>query len=107
LKPETIKQLNLILIIILISFPFFKWESLPPQIPLFYSRPWGQDQLAPKILIFLLPAVSFVVFLLNSLLVKWLFKKAGDLLVKTSFLVSLAISFLCLFSLFKIVFLIT
>ncbi len=41
---------------------------LPPLIPLFYSRPWGQLQLTSPNFLFLLPALSLAVLFLNSLL---------------------------------------
>ena len=43
----------------------FWWERLPPQVPLFYSRPWGADQLAVKPQIIFLPGLAFFIFFLN------------------------------------------
>ncbi|OGG14909.1 hypothetical protein A2875_03030 [Candidatus Gottesmanbacteria bacterium RIFCSPHIGHO2_01_FULL_46_14] len=34
------------------------WRMLPPFIPLWYSRAWGQDQLANPLWLFLLPGAS-------------------------------------------------
>ncbi|OGD71064.1 hypothetical protein A3A84_00920 [Candidatus Collierbacteria bacterium RIFCSPLOWO2_01_FULL_50_23] len=31
------------------SFLFFFWTKLPPQMPWFYSLPWGEIQLIPKL----------------------------------------------------------
>lgn len=39
------------------------WSKLPPQIPLFYSRPWGEEQLAEKVQIIFLPTFAFFIFL--------------------------------------------
>ena len=36
------------------------WRSLPPEIPLLYSRPWGQDQLVSPYFLWLLPLISLV-----------------------------------------------
>lgn len=55
---------DLLLIIFLTIF----YPHLPPQIPLFYSKPWGEDQLAEKWMIFLLPVLSHTIFLFNSIL---------------------------------------
>lgn len=43
----------------------WKWQSLPPAVPLWYSRPWGEERLAHPLWLFLLPLTSFVVYLLN------------------------------------------
>jgi hypothetical protein len=43
------------------------YTFLPPQVPLFYSRPWGQDQLADKQFLFIVPAVASVLFLVHTL----------------------------------------
>lgn len=32
--------------------------KLPPQIPLFYSRPWGETMLAPGVYLWILPLVA-------------------------------------------------
>ncbi len=34
----------------------YSWKKLPPEIPLFYSLPWGEDQLAQK------SSLSFLLF---------------------------------------------
>lgn len=41
------------------------WRSLPPQVPLFYSRPWGEEQLASPQTLWLLPGLSLAVTLTN------------------------------------------
>lgn len=41
----------------------FSWSRLPPEVPLYFSRPWGQEQLAPKFQIIILPALSLGIFL--------------------------------------------
>ena len=40
-------------------------KNLPPQIPLFYSLPWGDKQLAAKEQLVILPALIFLVTLAN------------------------------------------
>lgn len=46
------------------------WFSLPPQVPLFYSRPWGEGQLAQPLFL-ALPLVLGIIFLLiNAVLAK-------------------------------------
>ena len=54
---------------------FFIWRypTLPPQFPLFYSRPAGEDQIADFWLIFLLPFLMNMFFVINNYLSKRLF----------------------------------
>lgn len=41
-------------------------SHLPPQIPIFYSRQWGEDQLIDTWLIFMLPLISHIFIFINS-----------------------------------------
>ena len=52
-----------------VSLILVSWGKLPPQIPLFYSRPWGEAMLAPPILIWILPSLSLIFFIINFLIV--------------------------------------
>jgi hypothetical protein len=45
----------------------FFWLRLPPQVPLFFSLPWGEEQLVSPISIFLLPGGVITVILINLL----------------------------------------
>lgn len=44
------------------------WKKLPAQIPIFYSRPWGEEQLGEPVYL-LLPAVLGLIFLIFNLLI--------------------------------------
>ncbi len=46
----------------------FSFSQLPPQVPLFYSRPWGKSQLADPLYLFLLPGLSILVLIINSII---------------------------------------
>jgi len=48
----------------------FFWWQLPPQIPLFYSLPYGSTQLANKMWFFILPGLSLVIWISYFLLSK-------------------------------------
>lgn len=63
--------LNLALVAIISSVIFLglSWPKLPPQVPLFYSLPWGKEQLAPPVLLWFLPASSSVLVVINLFLV--------------------------------------
>lgn len=62
---------NIIMAFVLV----LKFNRLPPQIPIFYSRLWGEDQLAEWWMIFLLPIISNLFFFLNLFLYKRFFFK--------------------------------
>jgi hypothetical protein len=61
----------------LLSFIFYllSFNRLPPEVPLFYSRYWGEEQLAQKGFLILLPGLSFLVLVLNFLIASRLFNK--------------------------------
>ncbi len=53
---STLAQSSLILI---------NWGELPPEIPILYSRPWGEMMLASPIFLWILPAATIIFILLN------------------------------------------
>lgn len=61
------------LISIQIVLLVLKWESLPPELPLYYSRPWGDEQIAPRIFVGIFPLISIVFLILNTLLSRMFF----------------------------------
>jgi len=82
------------------------WGKLPPAVPLWYSRPWGADQLAPPLALFILPAGSILVYLINLGLAIF-FISEYLVFIQMMFLTSLLVSFLSCIAIIKIVFLIT
>lgn len=93
---------NLVMMLALV----FKSAFLPPQIPLFYSKPQGEAQLVNWWFIFLLPFLLNLFFFLNSLFYKRYFfsnefVKSVFYYLKIFLLVSYTVIFL------KIIFLIT
>jgi hypothetical protein len=67
-----------------LTFTTIFYHRLPPQIPLFYSRPWGQEQLAYKIWFFILLLIYSSLLIINLRLASIFFKKTpllSDLLV--------------------------
>ncbi len=66
---------SLILIAAQLTIIIVFFTKLPPQVPLFYSRPWGQTQLTSPINLFLLPGFSSTIFLLNSFLASLFIEK--------------------------------
>lgn len=59
-------------LVMLISF-LFKLNKFPPEIPLFYSRPSGDPQIADWWLIFLLPLLLNALYYLNTYIYKKFF----------------------------------
>ena len=53
----------------------FKMHTIPPQIPLFYSLPVGEDQLVEWWMIFLIPIVMNVLCILNIFVYRTYFHK--------------------------------
>lgn len=45
------------------------WRFLPPEIPLWYSRPWGQERLASPWFLFLPLATAVLVYIINLMLI--------------------------------------
>jgi hypothetical protein len=65
-----------IIIIGIMSILFlFYFQKLPPLVPLYYSRPWGEEQLAPKIMLLLLPGGCFLWYLLSALFIHFATKE--------------------------------
>lgn len=83
-----------------------RWQSLPPLVPLWYSRPWGADQLAHPVWLFILPLGSILWYLTNMILAVYV---TSEYLIftQTLFLTSLVASFLSFITLIKILFIIT
>lgn len=55
------------ILLLLITF-WLLYSYIPPKIPLFYSRTWGETQLASKEQFFVIPALIALVTLINTLL---------------------------------------
>ena len=93
---------NLVIAAILI----LRFNSLPPQIPLFYSKPPGEDQLADTWFILALPLLMNILFFLNKFLYGRYFK--DDVFIHKIFYclnIFLIVSFTLIFM--KIIFVVT
>jgi len=69
--------------VIMISVFLLKFNHLPPQIPLFYSKTWGESQLAESWMIFILLILLDFSFFINRFINKKYFP--DNLLVKKIF----------------------
>ena len=97
---------NLFFIAIQIGLLAWKFTQLPSQIPLYYSLPWGDSQLANASYLFLLPTISIVALFIDNLFAVSFFKNQ-TLLSRFSVVTSLLVSFFSTFTLIRIVFLIS
>ena len=60
---------NIVMIVVFgLRFP-----TLPPQTPLFYSKPWGEDRLGELWMIVLLPFILNIFFFINLFFAKKFF----------------------------------
>lgn len=97
---------NLIFIILQVIFLILKFGDLPSQVPLYYSLPWGESQLASVSTLFLLPTFSIFLLFINHLFAIT-FSKTIPLLSRLLVFISLIVSLFFLITLLKIVILIT
>lgn len=97
---------NLFLIISQIVILFFKFNNLPQQVPLYYSLPWGEEQLASTTSLFLLPTFSIIILLINNLIATFFFKSI-PLFSRLLVFFSLVFSLLATISLTRIILLIS
>ena len=79
----------------------FGWKFFPSEIPLFYSRPWGQEQLVKPLALFILPGLGLIIFFLNSL-TSGLVAKDESLLKQILAIAFLVFNFLSLITLVQI-----
>jgi hypothetical protein len=84
----------------------FFWRHLPPQGPLYYSRPWGEKQQTTPQGVLILPLLSLAVIVVN-LIIASLVTKEEKLISQLLVFFTAVFNFLCFFTLLKIFLLIT
>lgn len=52
-----------------------RWQNLPPQIPLFLSKPWGEEQLADRWMLIIFPICVNGIWFLNWFIAKQFFQQ--------------------------------
>lgn len=86
--PLILASLISLLLLLLLRF-------LPTVVPLFYSKPWGDKQLAPKRDLFIIPSLIAVMTLLNFLITRQLHQQQSfykNALMTTSMIISLILA---------------
>lgn len=103
---KKIIRINLgFLFFLMLIFGIF-WFNLPPLAPLFYSRAWGEEQLAPNLWFLLLLGFSFL-FLVINLRLASIFVKREKLLAYVLIWTSLILTILTSVTLVRIFLLVT
>lgn len=97
---------NALIILFQLIFLVGKFNHLPQQVPLFYSRPWGEARLASSTTLFFLPGFSIIILLINHLLAA-IFLQSISLFTYLSVVFSLLFSSFSLISIVKIIYLIS
>lgn len=72
---KTPLKISLSLLLLSLTLYIFFYSQLPPQLPLFYSCPWGESQLTAKITFLFLPLAFILLVFFNFILASFLFKK--------------------------------
>ncbi|NTU46627.1 hypothetical protein HGA88_03290 [Candidatus Roizmanbacteria bacterium] len=89
---------------LLMAFAFvMRFSHLPPQIPLFYSRAWGEDQLGDMWFLFL-PVLFLHVFVFLNTAIFQRFFLVDPLIKKINIGLNWLFLIACLFAFLKIIF---
>lgn len=99
-------RISFAILLFILAFLLFTWQKLPPQVPLFYSLPWGEEQLASPNFLLILPFSCLCLGILNFFLAVFCLEQ-HSLAAKILVWVTTSLIFLASFTLVKIVFLIT
>ncbi len=84
----------------------WRWNKLPSAVPLWYSKPWGTEQLAHPLWLFILPLSTVFWFGVDFLIVAW-HEHKYRIFTQALFLATFLVSFLSFVTLVKILFLVT
>lgn len=77
------------------------WRYLPSEVPLYFSRPWGEARLAPRSYLFLLPGVGIGVILVDIGAARTV-RKIDSILVKSLAIGSIVTALMLVLALFGI-----
>lgn len=94
------------LFILSVGLLIWRFRVLPPKVPLWFSRPWGEDQLASPYWLLLLPISSMLWYGIDLVISIYV---TTEYLIFTQmlFLSSLIVSLLSFITLIKILFLVS
>ena len=95
-----------ILTLITLAVLAFNYRFLPPQVPLWYSRPWGAERLASSLWLLVLPLGNIFWFFIN-IVVATFATRDYPIFTRVLFLASLLVSFLSTIAITQIILLVT
>lgn len=78
------------------------WSKFPTQIPLFYSKPWGESMLAAPSFIWILPSLAFTFSLVNFVIAVFV-HKVEKFIARVLVFASGLVSFISFYAVLKIV----
>lgn len=93
--------ISIISIIVQCILVAVNWNRFPPEVPLFYSQPWGEKILTGPIYILILPLIVLAFMSLNYFLI--LRVREELFLRRTITAFNLLIAFFCVYSIFKLI----
>ena len=99
-------RLNLLIIGLQLAFLIYKFNQLPPEVPLFYSLPFGEEQLATASQLFFIPIFSITIGLINTIFTV-VFLPNHQLLSRLLIIFSVIYSLLSLITIYHIITLIS
>jgi len=89
-----------------VSLILVSWGKLPPELPLFYSRPWGEAILASPLFLWILPTVAALLTIANfSIAIFWL--RTNYFLTRVLIIFAALVAFATLYDSAKIISLLT
>ncbi|NMB57480.1 hypothetical protein GYA19_06130 [Candidatus Beckwithbacteria bacterium] len=74
-KSSSLIKINFFLLLFVWILYFIAFNFFPPEFPLFYSKPWGQEQLTNTKVLLILPIILTFVTVINTRLASIFFKK--------------------------------
>ncbi len=101
--PALIFAASFLLIFVAALAVHFSLTSLPPEVPLWYTRPWGSPRLSSPNDLYLIPAVGLGVLLFNLAIYGVLSRRREGTVASVFALLSLAVSLLLTLSVLRIV----
>lgn len=103
---RTATRISFAILFFALGFLLLTWKRLPPELPIFYSLPWGEEQLGNPAFLLILPIGSLLIGIVNFSLAVFSFERQ-PLAAKVLIWVTSSLTFLASLTLVKIIFLIT
>lgn len=105
--PSYYLPLRIFVILLGVSFLFLglTFRKLPPVVPLYYSLPWGEEQLVRPYELFIIP-VSFIIMFLANIILSFFIIKKDTFLIQMLLWASCILALSGLITLIKIILLV-